>query len=246
MIKVREKPMMVTGISRNTYPEQVAEHLISYIDEADLKPGALLPSVAILASRFAVSRPVIREALKSLSALGVITIIKGKGAVIRPMDDQLPKVFFNRAIRLEEQPLTRLMEVRIPLEVQSAKLAAQHCTPADLKLLEQLVQDMGANLEQGERYASLDAEYHVTISQAAHNAMLSFLILSIRTALQYSMREIRTKREAAGLLGYEQRSHESILDEIKQHNPEKAGKAMETHLSETMTLIRQIEGSSGH
>lgn len=244
MIKMLSEHPITTGISRHTYPEQVAEHLVSYITDAKLKPGDLLPSVATLATHFSVSRPVIREALQSLSALGVVTIVKGKGAIIKPMDDQLTTVFFNRAMRLETQPLTRLMEVRLPLEVHSAKLAAQHRTPTELGQMEKLLTDMEASLGKANDYVALDTEYHVAISQAAHNDILSYLILSIRTALQFAMREIRIKREAAGLVGYEQRSHTAILDNIRNHNSEQAGAAMESHLNETMELIRQIEGET--
>jgi GntR family transcriptional regulator, transcriptional repressor for pyruvate dehydrogenase complex len=239
--EVLNESRLTTGLSRDTLSDQVAKHLLHYIINKDLKPGELLPSMGVLTREFEVSLPVIREALKSLSALGVITIIKGKGALVKPIDDELLRVFFSRAIRLETEPLTQLIEVRLPLEVQSASLAAQRHTPADIQHLEQIVSDMRLNLTNADRYINLDAQYHLAIALATHNLMLYYLLSSIRGALEDSMAMIRKKREEQGMLGNEQTAHELIGAEIKQGHAARAGAAMAEHLSETVSLIKKIE-----
>jgi DNA-binding FadR family transcriptional regulator len=120
-----KRGLLTTQLSRETLSDQVAKYLLLSISEKRLQPGDSLPSTARLMEEFSVSLPVIREALKSLSALGIITMSKGKGAIVKAIDDQLLRVFFSQAIRLEAEPLTRLMEVRQPLEIQSAMLAAR-------------------------------------------------------------------------------------------------------------------------
>jgi len=123
-IDTKDDNLTSPTLSRETLTDQVARHLLQYILDSDLKPGELLPPMSALTKQYGVSLPVIREALKSLTALGLITLVKGKGALIKPVGDELLRHFFSRALYLETEPLTKLIEVRIPLEMQSAALAA--------------------------------------------------------------------------------------------------------------------------
>lgn len=242
-IETTNKMPLASALSRATLPDQVAKHLLQHIMDSDLKPGDLLPPMSALTKQYGVSLPVIREALKSLSALGLITLVKGKGALIKPIGDELLRHFFSRAAYLETEPLTHLIEVRIPLEMQSASLAAQRRTDRDLSRLEQLISEMQNSLNQAEQYVQLDAQFHLAIAYAAHNLMLYYLLSSIRTSLESSMVSIRKAREAEGRIGFEQAAHQSILTAIKLGQPEEASANMQHHLDETATLIRQIEGS---
>lgn len=235
---------MPTDLLRETLSDQVARHLLLSIKEKGLKPGELLPSATQLVQEYGVSLPVVREALKSLSALGVISVSKGKGAIIRPFDDQLLRLFFSQAIRLESQPLTKLMEVRQPLEVQSAMLAATRRTGRDLEQLEAILREMQGNLLIADRYVQLDTEFHLTIAEATHNVMLSFLVISSRSVLQDAMIAVRQKREELGLVGAEQKAHEKIFTAILQQDATEAGAAMRSHLQEAVELIKQIENQS--
>ncbi len=79
---------MFDSLSRDTLSDQVARQLLDFIVAHDLKPGARLPSEQTLAQEFQVSRPVIREALRSLAGKSVIDIVNGKGAIIKPLNAQ--------------------------------------------------------------------------------------------------------------------------------------------------------------
>lgn len=147
---------MLTNVTRQTLPDQVAENLINFIAGQGLKPGELLPSTAKLSESFGVSRPVVREGLRSLASLGIIEIVNGKGAIIQPMDGRLLHLFFRRAVQLQRQAIIELMEIRKPLEIQSAVLAAERHTPDDLIKMERIVTGMARSLADLEAYANLD------------------------------------------------------------------------------------------
>lgn len=230
------------ALTRATLSDQVARHLLQHIMDSDLKPGDLLPPMSTLTRQYGVSLTVIREAVKSLSALGLVTLVKGKGALIKPVGDELLQHFFSRAALLESQPLTQLIEVRIPLEVQCAGLAARRRTDRDVARLEQLTADMQSSLTQAEQYIQLDAQFHLAVAYAAHNLMLYYLLSSIRKALESSMSEIRRAREVHGRVGFEQSAHETILAAIRLGQADEARAGMQLHLDETAALIRQIEG----
>src|SRR5512143_1516024 len=123
---------MLPKITRGTLADQVTDRLLEYIEAQHLKPGDLLPSETSLVASFGVSRPVIREALKSLSGKGIIEIVNGKGALIRPVDSDPLRLFFRRAMQMEYGTLLELMEVRRGLEIQAALLAAQRRNEKDL------------------------------------------------------------------------------------------------------------------
>jgi GntR family transcriptional regulator, transcriptional repressor for pyruvate dehydrogenase complex len=226
-------------LTRETLPEQVARHLLRHITDEKMQPGDLLPSVASLAAEFGVSRTVIREALKSVSAIGVIGIVKGKGALVKKVDNDLLRIFFQRTLQTDPNSLLALMEVRKPLEMQGAALAALNCTAEDIKKMEEVVAGLRESINDPDGYTTLDTEYHECISRASQNQILYSLISSIRNAVKESMIALRAKREAQGRLGEEQRSHEAILHAIRSRNPEAARTAMETHLNETLLLISE-------
>ncbi len=226
-------------LTRETLPEQVARHLLHYIMDQKMQPGDLIPSAATLATEFGVSRPVIREALKSIAALGVIEVVKGKGALVKKPDGELLRIFFQRTLQMDPNSLLALMEVRKPLEMQGAALAALHRTEQDLERMEELVAQMRQDIHNPERYATLDTVYHESISRASQNQILYNLVSAIRNVVKESMLALRAKREALGRVGQEQKSHEAILEGIRTRNAEAARRAMEDHLNETISLISE-------
>ena len=107
-----------------------------------MRPGDLLPSETSLATSFNVSRPVICEALKNLEGRGVIEIVNGKGAIIRPIDSDALRLFFQRAMQMERGTILEMMEVRKGLEVQAAMLAAERRDERDLAAIRSTVRAM--------------------------------------------------------------------------------------------------------
>src|SRR5512142_1357307 len=116
---------MLPKLSRGTLAEQVTDNLLSFIEAQHLKPGDLLPSETSLGNSFGVSRPVVREALKNLEGKGIIEIVNGKGALIRPIDSDPLRLFFHGAMQTEICNLRVLIEVRKGREVRAAIVAAQ-------------------------------------------------------------------------------------------------------------------------
>jgi GntR family transcriptional repressor for pyruvate dehydrogenase complex len=224
------------GLSRESLADQVARRLLEIV-ATRLKPGDLLPSVATLSRQFGVSRPVIREALKALSAQGVITTVVGKGAIVQPVNSRLLHLFFRRAMQVESGTPVELMELRRPLEIQSAALAATRRTEEELAAMTAKVQDMRTHLDDLDAYAELDLEFHLIVAAATHNRMLEHLIGSIRGSLRDVIREGLRRRTGAEELRRVQVLHEAILEAIAGGDPEAAGVAMARHFDEAVTAL---------
>jgi DNA-binding FadR family transcriptional regulator len=228
--------MMLTKLSRQTLTEQAVVGLMEFIQSNNLKPGDMLPSEAQLADSFGVSRPVIREALKSLAGRQVIQIINGKGAMIRPIDSDPLRGYFQKAIQFEPEALIELLEVRKGIEVQSARLAAERRSIEELVQLEQAVVGMREALDDPEQCIALDLEFHLTIASCAHNAMLFYLLKSIREATKSTILEGRSRKTRKELERV-QVIHETIYQAIAEGRADQAASTMETHFDEAVLAV---------
>ena len=232
---------MLQRLTRGTLADQVAKRLLEFISSQGLKPGDILPSETSLAASFGVSRPVIREALKNLEGKGMVEIVNGKGAMIRPIDSDPLRQFFLRVMQLEQSSILELMEVRRGLEVQAASLAAQRRTPKDIEAIQKTVKDMRASLNNVDAFTRLDLEFHLGIAAATHNSILGYLVESIRDALRSSITAGLLSRGDDLDLDTIQQTHEELLKAVEIGDSEEAQLTMLQHFDEAIKAISQSQ-----
>ena len=228
---------MLPKVTRETLSEQVTERLLEYIAAQQLKAGDLLPSETSLGNSFGVSRPVVREALKNLEGKGILEIVNGKGALIRPIDSVPLRMFFQRAMQMEQHPILELMEVRRGLEVQAAELAARRRTERDLQAMRRIVHRMRENLDNLDAFTHLDVEFHLQVASASHNAILVYLVESIRDALRNTISAGLKSRGDALQVETIQRTHEALLETLEKGDPQAAMQAMLVHFDEAIAAL---------
>jgi GntR family transcriptional repressor for pyruvate dehydrogenase complex len=228
---------MLTKLSRETLAEQAARNLIAFIEAHDLKPGKLLPPESQLAADFGVSRPIIREALKSLEGRGIVEVVSGKGAFVKPLDSQPLQLFFQRAVRIERDAVIDLMELRKGIEVQSAAFAAQRCTPDDIAKLAEIVAEMRRNLHSPETYVDLDVAFHRQIASMTHNSMMYHLVVAIRDAIKNTLHESLLRQQTDEQLERVQTGHEAIFSSLEQGDVAAAERAMAAHFDEAVVSL---------
>jgi len=222
----------ITGfepVSRTTLSEQVAMKLASELSAKRWSAGEKLPSEAELCKAFKVGRSTLREALKSLSFIGMIRMRAGGGSYVADQPSMyLTGPLLAKGVLNTERDVNDLSEARLVLETELAALCAQRANDEDLKALETMVQEMKTAKEvDGTRFRQLDLGFHLAIAAASKNATLARLLKHTRAGLT----EIITKSLLlpAGMeLSYKQ--HRAILEALKQHNPGRARQAMRSHL----------------
>ncbi len=219
------------------WPSKPPEICMAFIEEQDLKPGRFLPPETKLAADLGVSRPIIREALKSLEGKGIIEVMSGKGAVVKPLDNQSLQLFFLRAVQIEHEAIIDLMELRKGIEVQSVALAAQRRTPEDIAKLTTIVVEMRRNLHVPDAYVELDIAFHQQIAAMTHNAMLYHIVGAIREAIKDSLHESLLRRQDDKQLEHVQAGHEAILASVKQGDVEEATRVMTDHFNEVVRSL---------
>lgn len=228
---------MLPKITRGTLADQVADRLLEYIETQHLKPGDLLPSETSLVASFGVSRPVIREALKSLAGKGMIEIVNGKGALIRPIDNDPLRLFFQRAMQMEYGTILELMEVRKGLEIQSAMLAAERRDEQDLEAIRQILHAMRNHLGDLEAFTRLDVAFHLSIAAASHNTLMVALIESIRDALRNTISAGLQSRGQSLQFEKIQLAHEQLYETLVEGNVQAAVQAMAQHFDEAILAM---------
>ncbi|MCQ9162457.1 FadR/GntR family transcriptional regulator [Arthrobacter sp. STN4] len=232
---------MPTPLTRTKLSQQMFDAIIDHIVDNDLQPGSSLPSTAALCEQFAASRPVVREALSALEAVGLVEVHNGRNAVVKELDGHLIELFLSRVLRNNRRPLTDMMEVRIPLEIQAARLAAERASAADFDGLESLLEEMDHALGDSEGYPTLDIAFHMAIARATGNGALVWFSESLRHELTTVMVEVRRYREVNQLVGDEQREHRAIAAAIRDGDPEAAARAMAEHMKSAENYVRMIQ-----
>ena len=130
---------------RGSLTEVAVERIRAIIKDNHLVEGDLLPSEANLAEQIGVSRRVVREALRVLVPLGLVTVLPGKGTIIGGSENRLDyfTAVITSAFELGEHEIEDLIELRMLIERFCAPRVVQNATEEDLGELERLVGAIG-------------------------------------------------------------------------------------------------------
>jgi GntR family transcriptional regulator, transcriptional repressor for pyruvate dehydrogenase complex len=198
------------------------------IESGMIRVGERLPSESALAARYAVSRAVIREVLRSCEAAGLTVTRPGKGTFV-VADHPAEMVFDGYSAK-------HLMEARPGIEVPAAALAALRRTDAQLASLQRLVEEM--EHEQDEAvWTRLDSQFHLAIAEASGNPVFADVLASIAAALrnQSEMLNVQVNRRRAS-----QTEHRAIVSSIASASALEAEDAMRFHLDEVQEALATL------
>jgi len=217
---------VVTPLARTTLSEQVAVQIADMIAAGRWKPGDKLPSEAELCKAFHISRPSVREALKSLSFAGLVTMRAGQGSYVAEGPSKLLERLCAHGLLTNAETVEDLTTTRLVLEGELAGLCAQKATAEELAELEKLVVSI-REANNREEFLELDLQFHLAIAAYSRNQILSQLLRAIRGLLKEL---IRKSADLPGDKALTCSQHERILEAMKERNPRKARGAMRVHL----------------
>jgi GntR family transcriptional repressor for pyruvate dehydrogenase complex len=222
-------------LKRQTVTSQVIEHILGLIKNGNMQPGDKLPTEKALTENLGVSRTCVREAVKSLESLRIISVRPKVGAVLLDPSNQ---AFFSAeslvgAIRQEQSDA--LIDFRNILETGLAALAAERAQESDLAAMRQAIADHQTAMETGKPAYNADLDFHIAIARAAKNSVGMKALDMILEPLAEQRRQTNYVPGAAqdGL-----RDHVKILKAIEKLNPEKARRAMQAHMKTAERYLR--------
>jgi len=200
--------------------------------------GENLPSERELSEQFAVSRTVIREAVRSLSAKGIISVRAGRGLSVARVEASAVRESMSLYLRgMTELDYERVHEVRATIELEIAGLAASRATPDEVRSLAQVCEKMAERPADVDYTSMADVEFHRTLATLTHNPLFTILLDAIGDVLLEVRVETMTipGRPSKGL-----DAHRDILAQVAAANPEGARLAMREHLAESERLWREL------
>ncbi|MGH2377296.1 MAG: FadR/GntR family transcriptional regulator [Candidatus Limnocylindria bacterium] len=215
--------------------DRLAEEIERRIVEGELAPGTRLPAERELGDAFKVSRTIIREAVRSLIAKGLVEVRPGAGTVVRGpsmsmVSDALAFVMHAASGRVR---IRDAHEIRWTLEPQIAALAAERRTEEDLRSIERELETMRESPEQWEE---ADVRFHRALAQATQNPLFGVVLDSLHPILR-EVRALGNRLRDTRTTGIEH--HTAIFDAVRAADPDRAREAMRAHLREAETRMRR-------
>jgi GntR family transcriptional repressor for pyruvate dehydrogenase complex len=227
--------------------DQVFEQLRDLVFRGQLKPGEQLLPERNLAQALGVSRPTVREAIHKLVARGLLEHRQGQGTFVRSAEAQRESNPLKAVIEGHEATLEELLEVRLGLECTAAVLAAQRAGEDDLRAIAKALNDMFAEIQVGGRLGiEADVCFHMGIAYATKNPVHIHLMKNFYDLLHYGLKEnLQHLYTVPGNLEIIAQQHTAILNSIKNHNPQAAFDAMQTHINFVLNFFRELHGKGG-
>ncbi len=224
--------------------DAVAEQIETLILEGTLRPGERLPPERELARQLEVSRPSLREALQKLEERGLVETRQGGGtyvaAVLNPMFTDPLVGLFHRHPEMAYD----LLEFRQALETIGAYYAALRATDADREILRRRFGAMEDAHSRGDPLAEAeaDAEFHLSIAEATHNAVLLHIMRGLFDLLRRGILSSREKLYTRpGVREILFRQHRELHDALQQGDARAARRAASEHLRFVEETLREID-----
>lgn len=218
--------MSFKKIKKESTLEVIVQQIKDQIKKGILKPGEKLPSERKLADQLGVSRASVREAIQALAFSGYLEVIQGKGTYILEISTKYDEII-NFFSEFSNYSLDYLMEARIMLEGEFARLAALNANQEEIDEIERVFNEIVSSKDLNTFFVK-DLEFHLTIAKATHNPIMNGLMRIIGEMLYKETQKIieisRDTRENTI------ETTRDLVQAIKKRNAERAGELMSEHI----------------
>jgi GntR family transcriptional repressor for pyruvate dehydrogenase complex len=213
--------------------ETALHGLRTLIADGSLQPGDRMPSEGELSERLGVSRGSIREAIRTLSALGVVETRRGAGTYVGELRaaDMIRTLSLTVGL-LPLESILELYELRRVLEAHAVALSAARCDDATLAGLGDLLDRLEVS-EDVDEQSALDHEFHMGIARLCGNESLASMVAVLRSRSRaYPVLTPETKRVSDA-------GHRAILRALVSRDPVAASVAAAAHVAQSEVWLRE-------
>lgn len=224
---------MGTQIRKSDVTTRLLGTFKQLISEGTLAPGVRLPAEREMATSLKVSRGSLRQALKMLEVMGVVSQRVGDGTYLNGAAHSILAEPMEFLILLDGISLEELMDARLIVEPELAARAADRATPAMIAGLRESLSRMQTRGSDHALLIEEDLKFHRTIFQMADNRICS-LMFSIVHELMHSLMEITSQLVD---LDHTVKLHNRIYAAIRRRDPAEARARMFAHLTDAKELL---------
>jgi len=223
---------------------EISRQLLNYLLSGRVQPGDRLPPERKLAETMGVGRSVVREALKSLTLLGLLEVRLGDGTYVKRSDAEILPQSIEWGLVLGTRHVLDLLEARRHLDVILAGLAARRRDDRDLVDLRELVAGMKAARRDTSHFLAAETAYLRALAETADNDVLSGTVATIRSLVGVWVARVPYTPEEMDASVQE---HGAVVDAIASGDEEAARVAMDVAMERVTRWIQTaLIESSGH
>lgn len=221
-------------ISRpESLPLAIAAQIQRLLEARKLRTGDRLPTERELSVQFGVGRSSVREAIQMLQMLGLVDVRRGIGMFLTREPGRWLMEPLKWTSASVAELFTSLIEARLCVEPEVARLAAERGTDEDIAAIQDAVEDCGA----GTLSVPAGFRVHLAIADAAHSDVLAFMLRATSTIftdvlepLQDALSETEGREKLERFVSKHQDGHVELLEHISARRPADAADAMRAHL----------------
>lgn len=225
----------------------LVDTLVAQIEAGDLAPGQRLPTEQEIVAATGVSRTVVREALASLRARGLITTRQGLGAFVAKEPPAKSFAIVPHDVQSIDEVLG-VLELRMGVEVEAAGLAARRRSADDLQRMRAKLDALDAALAKEEPGSQEDFAFHRAIAAATGNANFTRLFDAFGAAMmprQWASFETMDDAAREKHFARMRDEHHRLLAAIEEQDAAAAQRAMRTHLGRSYRRFEELRDRSG-
>lgn len=217
-------------LSPSRLADGVSDAIAAALFDGRIAPGEPLPAEGEIAREFGVSKPIAREALRQLTAAGLVFTQQGKVARAKALNGEPMDRIYAYAVRSSLKRLREANEMRRVIETGIARLAAERRAPAGLQAMQQALADMRASLREPEGFTEADILFHLGMAMATDNSMIRIQMEGLRSVQRgvselFSRRANRTDDDWRATIA----RHEAIYEAIRAGDAALAERCMLAH-----------------
>ncbi|MBP1845181.1 GntR family transcriptional repressor for pyruvate dehydrogenase complex [Rhizobium petrolearium] len=208
----------------------VSDAIAAALFDGRISPGEPLPPEGEIAREFGVSKPIAREALRQLTAAGLIFTQQGKVARAKALSGEPMDRIYGYAVRSSLKRLQEANEMRRVIEAGIARLAAERRDPEGLEAMRQGLIDMRASLHEPAGFTAADILFHLGLAMATGNAMIRVQMEGMRSVQRevselFSRRANRSDADWRATIA----RHQAIYDAIAAGDADLAEQSIRVH-----------------
>ncbi len=219
--------------------DMIVDDILSRIAGQVYAAGDRLPTEQEFCKIYDVSRVTVRESLKKLQMMDVISIEQGRGTFVKGvglghfMKPVLSQIDFG------DFDIRTIYDARLYIETGTGRLAAMYRTQEDLDKLDVLIDVMQTIMDTWDdhslsQFREYDTEFHIQIAQASHNEILKATVINLE---QISRAGAEKANKLDVVMEHVHQEHVEILEAIRRRDPDGAAAAMAAHTEHSMKFL---------
>ena len=212
--------------------KKIVDDVLEKISRGKLRKGDKLPTELCLATKFEVSRTCVREAIKSLEAMGIVQSIQGSGSYITNTPEQSINRPLCALFALSNGTLENVLDLRIVLESDVCRDIIRTATDGEIERLCALA-DYDYNELPIERQAVRDSQFHNALMRMSHNALIKYIYTTLASLMDIYRERVLEKTWRRDENALTRAGHMAICQALRNRDEAAAAAAVYEHLALT-------------